>query len=94
MRPAARAEPRKGPAPPRPDAALTPRRPRCPGAAALGLASERREDFLEIYEGLPRREQVPWLKQEALDKMQRNEEWEQANAEYFCSHLSEVLNLG
>ena len=34
------------------------------------------------------------MKQEALDEMQRNEEWERANAEYFCSHVSEVLNLG
>jgi len=62
-------------------------------SAALGLASERREKFLEIYEGLPRNEQVEWMKQEALDKMERNEKWELENSELICSHIGDMLNL-
>ena len=60
--------------------------------AGLARTDERRDPLLEAYGELPEEDQVQWQLQNALDKMQRNQEWEAANSEPVCAYIIDMLN--
>ena len=61
--------------------------------AGLARTEERRDALLEAYGWMPEEERVQWQLQNALDKMERNQEWEASNLGPVCAYV-DSLNLG
>merc|ERR1712178_169950 len=59
--------------------------------ALLHILSERKEELINAYSALPEEEQVQWVLEEVMDKMDGNEAWENENNEHVCEYILEVL---
>lgn len=75
------------------------------GAAAAGIGrlltqiagqsttDEKLDELLEAYARLPEEDQVDWVLGEAKERMVRNQQWEEKNAEPVCEYLASTYSF-